>query len=69
LKGNLAFLLEKGGKDKETSNFLCKNLGLGIARIANGDFTKWSFKNGITGLSVQFTHGGDLEIYNALTPG
>ena len=40
-----------------------------ILGIANGDFTNWSFKNGIKGLSVQSTHGGDLENYNALIPG
>ena len=41
-------------------------LVLTIVGIANGDFTNWSFVDGLTGLSVQSTHGGDLEIYNTL---
>jgi hypothetical protein len=40
-----------------------------ILRIANGDFANWSLKKEITGLFVQSTHGGDLEIFNALAPG
>jgi hypothetical protein len=29
LKGSLAFLLGKGGQDKEASNFICNSIGLG----------------------------------------
>jgi hypothetical protein len=42
---------------------------LGIMEIANGEFTNWSFEDGFTGLSVQSTRGGELEIYNSLGSG
>jgi hypothetical protein len=42
---------------------------LGIVEIAIGDFSNWSFENGLTGLSVQSTRGGELEIYYSLGSG
>ena len=44
-------------------------LVLGIVGIANGDFTNWGFEDGLIGLSVESTGGGELEIYNALGSG
>jgi hypothetical protein len=41
-------------------------LVLGIVGIANGDFTNWGFEDGLTGLSVESTAGGELEIYTAV---
>jgi hypothetical protein len=40
-------------------------LVLGIVGIADGNFTNWSFENGLTGLSIQSTRRGELEIYNS----
>jgi hypothetical protein len=37
--------------------------------IAKGGITNWSFEEGLTGLSVQSTRGGELEIYNCLGSG
>jgi hypothetical protein len=37
-----------------------------LLEIAIGDFANWSFENGLTGLSIQSTRGGELEIYNSL---
>ena len=39
-------------------------LVLGIVGIANGDFTNQGFEDGLTGLSVESTRRGDLEIYD-----
>ena len=44
-------------------------LVLGIVGIANVDFTNWDFEDGLTGLSVESTRRGDLEIYDSLAPG
>ena len=41
-------------------------LVLGIVGIANVDFTNWGFEDGLTGLSVESTGGGEFEIYNRL---
>jgi hypothetical protein len=37
--------------------------------MAFGDFTNWCFEDGLTGLSVQSTRGGELEFYIALGSG
>jgi hypothetical protein len=58
--------LKKEGKIKKRATLYAMTL---ILRIANGDFANWSLKKEITGLFVQSTHGGDLEIFNALAPG
>jgi hypothetical protein len=60
------FLLGKGGQDKEAYNFMCNGIGLGNSEWR---FYQLGFEDGSTGLSVESTGGGELEIYNALGSG
>ena len=43
LKGSLAFLLEKGGQDKEASNFMCNGIGLGDSGNSEWRFYQLEF--------------------------
>jgi hypothetical protein len=54
---------------KKLSILSAMALVLGVVGIANGDFGNWSFENGLSGLSVESTRGGELEVYNTLGSG